>query len=76
MNELKAIASARTQYQAMFKSMARGGQWNIHRGSAGPVLLIAGASMDVDLPIIVRNVHAMGEQTMVNALSLAIRKGA
>lgn len=73
--EQNAIASARTQYRAMFKNMAASGnKWNLHRGSASVVLLQDGASMDVDLPIIVPNVHAMAEQTMVNALSAAIRR--
>lgn len=75
MTELQIIQSAKNQYRAMFKSMAASGApWNIHKGSQGPVLLIAGAHMDVDLPIIVSNVHAMAEQTMVNALSSAIRR--
>lgn len=74
MNELQAIKSARGQYQAMFRSMARGGVWNIHRGSTGnPVLLIEDAQIDGELPIIVRNVQTMGEQTMANALSVALR---
>jgi len=74
LTELNAINSARTQYRAMFKSMARAGvAWNIHRGSCNVVLLQQGAPMDVELPILLRNVHAMGEQTMVNALSQALR---
>lgn len=73
--EEKAIASARTQYRAMFKTMAiTGCAWNLHKGGSGAVLLQEGATMDVPLPIIVRNVHAMAEQTMVNALSIAIRR--
>lgn len=76
--EAQTIASARGQYRAMFRSMAASGAaWHIHKGGAGsPVLLIEGAAMDVELPIIVRNVHAMAEQTMVNALTAAIRRAA
>lgn len=76
--EQQTIASARGQYRAMFRSMAASGAaWHIHRGSTGnPVLLIEGAPMDAPLPIIVHNVHAMAEQTMVNALTAAIRRAA
>lgn len=75
LTELNAINSARTQYRAMFASMARAGvPWNFHMGSCNVVLLQQGATMDVELPVILRNVHAMGEETMVNALSNALRK--
>lgn len=76
--EQQTIASARGQYRAMFRSMAASGAaWHIHQGSTGnPVLPIEGAPMDAPLPIIVRNVHAMAEQTMVNALTAAIRRAA
>ena len=77
LTEEKAIASARTQYRAMFKSMVTScAPWDIHRGASGAVLLMRGAPMDVELPVLVKNVHAMAEQTMVNALSVAWRKGA
>jgi len=75
MTELDAIKSARTQYRAMFKSMATSGvAWNLHTGHTNVVLLRSDAHMDVPLPVIVSNVHAMAEQTMVNALSLALRR--
>jgi len=76
LTELNAISSARTQYRAMFKNMAVSGvAWNLHRGTHNVVLLRADAHMDVPLPVILANVHAMAEQTMVNALSNAIRRG-
>lgn len=77
LTEEKAIASARTQYRACFKSMSVSGvRWNLHRGSHNVVLLREDATMDVPLEIIVSNVHAMAEQTMINALSAAVRRRA
>jgi hypothetical protein len=59
----------------MFKSMAASGvAWHLHRGTHNVVLLREDAQMDVPLPVIVPNVHAMAEQTMINALSAAIRR--
>ena len=75
--EDKAIASARQGYRACFKRMAFGGHaWHLHRTGSGAALYRADAVFDVPLPIIVRNVHAMSEQTMVNALSAALRQAA
>lgn len=75
LTEEKVIASARTQYRAMFKAMAASRTpWDIHKGASGAVLLMRGAPMDVALPVLVKNAHAMSEQTMVNALSVAWRK--
>ena len=75
--EAKAIESARQQYRAMFRTMATSRTaWHIHKGVSGAVLLIDGAPMDVQLPVLVQNVHAMAEQTMVNALTAAIRRAA
>ena len=34
------------------------------------------ATMDVELPVIVRHVESMSEQTMINALATAIRQQA
>lgn len=76
-SEAQAIASARTQYRAMFRSMAASSvHWHLYGGSASVVLLREDAQMDVLLPIIVRHINAMSEQTMVNALSTALRHGA
>jgi hypothetical protein len=73
--EEKAIAAARGQYRALFRDMAASGvAWNLHRGSHNVVLLRADAQMDVPLPVIVPDVHAMAEQTMINALSAALRR--
>lgn len=75
LTEEKAISSARMQYRAMFRSMATSGvAWNLHRGTHNVVLLRADAQMDVPLPIIVENVHAMAEHTMVMALSTAWKR--
>lgn len=73
--EEKLLASARTQYRTMFKSMAFSGvNWNFHIGSAGPVLLQHGAKMDVPLPVLLTNIQAMQEETMINRLADAWRK--
>lgn len=77
MNSAKQISGLRTQYRAMFRHMAvAGGHWNVHRGSAGLVLLSEHATMDVQLPVLVANVEAMSEKTMVNAVSAALARGA
>ena len=61
---LRAIDGAATQYRALFASMARGGRWHIHAGSAGYVLLQDGAQCDVPLPVVLRDVQGMTEATM------------
>lgn len=66
------LAGLRTQYRAMFQSMAVGGRWHVHRGSAGLVLLRDDATLDVDLPIILRDVQAMCEQTMIDRAHAAL----
>lgn len=67
--EIQAINSARTQYRAAFKSMTLGGAWNVYQGAYGVLLDVAG----MNLPILVHDVQAKAEQTMVNALSIALR---
>lgn len=75
LTEERVIASARGQYRAFFKTMAASAcAWNFHMGSQGPVLLQQGAKMDVPLPVILRDVHAMSEENMVCRLSEAWRK--
>jgi hypothetical protein len=75
--EEKAIASARQEYRVFFTRMATEGlAWHLHKTGSGVTLMRADAAFDVPLPIIVRNVHAMTEQTMVNALSAALRRAA
>lgn len=70
----KRIHSARAQYQAMFRQMAASGcAWNLHKGSAAYVLLIDGAQMDADLPVVLRHVESMSEQQMAARLSDADR---
>lgn len=73
--EQKLIESARGQYRAFFRDMAASGvTWNIHIGMLGPVLLQHGATMDVPLPVLLTNIQAMTEETMVNRLSEAWRR--
>lgn len=60
------LQGLRTQFRTLYRQMACGGQWNVHRGTAGFVLLIDGAHMDVPLPIVLRNVQAMTEETLIN----------
>lgn len=75
--ETKAIESARQGYRACFRRMATEGKaWHLHRTGSGAALYRDDAVFDVPLPIIVRNVHAMSEQTMVNALTAALRREA
>ena len=75
--EEKAILSARTGYRAAFRRMATEDKaWHLHKTGSGTALFRADAAFDVPLPILVRNVHAMSEQTMVNALSAALRRAA
>ena len=75
--EDKAIASARQGYRACFKRMAtEGHSWHLYRTGSGAALYRDDAVFDVPLPIVVRNVHAMSEQTMINALTAALRRAA
>lgn len=74
--ELEACRSARFQYRAMFQSMARSNApWHFHKGSSNVVLLQDDGKKNEALPIILKNVQSMSEQTMINALVVAIRKG-
>lgn len=76
LTELQATQSARIQYRAVFKSMAVSGmRWNFHKGSANVVLLREDATLDVPLPIILSDVQAMSEETMINKLCAALRNG-
>ena len=59
------LSGLRTQYRAMFREMSMGGSWNVHRGSAGLVLLRSDAVCDVPLPVLVRDVQAMTEAAML-----------
>lgn len=73
--EEKLISSARTQYRTMFRAMAASGvNWNFHISTVGPVLLQQRAIMDVHFPVLLKNVHAMAEQTMVNQIVFAFRR--
>lgn len=62
--ESQAIASARTQYRASFKTMSRGANWDLCLGSCGVVLDRAFEHQT----ILVRDVQCMAEETMVNKL--------
>lgn len=69
------LQGARLQFRAQFRTMCLGGVWNIYRSAetiSGVVL-----SPIEDCPErapLLENVQAMSEQTMINKLSLAIRK--
>ena len=68
-----AIASARAQFRTCFKTMAaRGTRWHLHAGSSGVVLMEQGTFEDYDAPVLVSNVQAMSEDTMVCKLHNAI----
>lgn len=68
------LAGLRTQYRAMFHTMATGGRWNVHRGTAGLVLLQDGAPMDVPLPVLVRDVQAMSEVRAIQTCHDAMQR--
>lgn len=70
--EAQAIESARQQYRIAFRKMACGGKWNIYATRSGVSLDLDGCQFG---EILVRDVQAMAEQTMVNALSAALRRG-
>ncbi|WP_315127291.1 hypothetical protein [Comamonas antarctica] len=70
--EIQATQSARTQYRAAFKSMAAGGSWHLFQGCVGVILMRQ--EEGENRPILVADVQAKAEQTMVNALSIALRR--
>lgn len=72
MTELQVIKSARGQYRAAFRQMANGGTWTLSRGVSGVVLHMDGEGR-ADAAPLVRNVQALSEEAMVNALSVAWR---
>lgn len=69
---LETLQGARNQFRALFKQMAvTPGAWNLYQlpGDCQP-LMNEHATFDVQPEsILVRNVHAMAEQTFINALS-------
>lgn len=70
--EAAAIASVRTQYRAAFRDMASSGeQWNLYATRSGATLDRAGTHMVV----LVADVQAKAEQTVINCLSARLRKG-
>ena len=72
--EAQAISSARTQYRAAFRTMAASGErFHILAGSAGVLLAAESAAIYRPMQRLVSDVHAMAEQTMVNALTVALR---
>lgn len=73
--EQKLIESARWQYRAFFRVMAASGvTWNFHVGTQSVFLSQHGATMEVPLPVLLTNIQAMTEETMVNRLSEAWRR--
>lgn len=76
--EAGMIQGAKTQYRNYFRTMAIGGRWHLYRAPVGETLsgVIVAPSEDMarDAEILVHDVQGMAEQTMVNALSAAIRR--
>lgn len=71
------IQGAVIQYRNYFRTMALGGRWNVYRSNPGETLsgvLVAPEGDCPDLLPLVRDVQAMSEESMRNALSEAIRK--
>jgi hypothetical protein len=72
---MNKLDMARTQYRGLFRRMAAECMsWNLHNGINTVVLLREDALMDVPLPIILRDVQAMSEQTMINRLHNALSR--
>lgn len=72
------INSARTQYRAMFRTMAAdGGHWHLHHipGTPRVCLMREGALWDIPVPpVVVPDVHAMTEgQLAANLAHVAPR---
>lgn len=73
LTQIDLIKSARGQYHAAFMQMARSTvAWHVYRSNTG-VLIAEGGE---NFRILVKNVHAMAEETMVNALSEKLRRDA
>jgi hypothetical protein len=76
--ELGMIQGARIQYRNYYRTMAIGGRWHVYRAPVGETLSGVIVAPVGDMPpgsdILVSDVQAMTEQTMVNALSAAIRR--
>lgn len=70
--EIQAIQSARQQYRAAFRHMAMpGANYCIVSGLVGVVLL--SVEYVEEQEILVECVQAKSEETMINALTLALR---
>lgn len=69
------LLGIRAQYRALFPRMAQGGRWHIYRSTAGFVLLMEGAHMDVDLPVALEDVQALSESMMIYRLHDRILMG-
>ena len=71
------IRGALIQYRNYFRAMALGGKWYVYKANPGETLsgvIIAPAGDCPGLLPLVEHVEAMTENTLRNALSLAIRK--
>lgn len=73
--ELQISQSARAQYRAAFKTMAAdpGRRWHLFAHRDGIVLLPSGDELMSRHYLVVQNVQAMTEETMINKLSIAYR---
>lgn len=72
------IDSARGQYRAMYKSMALGGRWHLHRfpGTDRVVLMRSDAKWDIEEPpVLVPDVQAMTEARLAQKIQDAVRLG-
>lgn len=75
----RMIDSARTQYRAMFRSMAAGGRWHLHRipDTDRVCLMNQDARWDIpEPPVLVPDVQAMTEARLVQKIHDAVRLGA
>ena len=75
--ELGMIQGAKIQYRNYFRTMALGGKWAIYRAPEGETLSGVIVAPHEDMPgqtPFVDNIQCMGEETMVNALTNAIRR--
>lgn len=73
---MKMIDSAKTQYRALFKSMALGGRWHLYRFPATDrvCLMREDARWDVPVPpVLVPDVQGMAEARMVQRIHDAVR---
>lgn len=76
--EAGMLQGATIQYRNYFRSMANGGRWHVYFAPPGETLSGVIVAPEGDMPSgctpAVKDVQAMSEQTMRNALSVVIRR--